>query len=548
MADGTWEVRLTASDASGHSSRASTNVVIQTGVRKLGRLRLEFAEFAVQTRAASVAVKRIYDGLDLTSGPLGHGWRFDFDVGHGERSHPLKDGWQTKDVGLFLPELIIVPAADHLMTYVLPDGRVYQFIVDMELPRGLLPSLAPTYPTFTEVTSRGATLTPLRADFSAYSVTDFRDNIYVPIPADGGTIIELNTGNDWEPAYYRLHTDFGEDITYEGRTGRPVKFDDGTGVKLEYSSTGVRLNGQDVIRLELGTDGLVSAATNTLSGEKVSYARESNGDLTTVTLADGNKQTFVYAAGSRLISYTTGNLAPERYEYDERGRITLRVASTGEQLRTTYDDIRRMVVSTDPAGSSVTTLFNADGNPTSVTDPFGNTTTFTYVPGTSKETSRTDPLGHTWQTQYDSRDRATVHIDPLGHKTQLTYVGNFDRATVAIDGEGRTFKENLDNQGRPTAWILPDGTTVRSFTYPDDRTRVETDARGRTTTTVFDEQSRMVSEIDDYGTTTNSYNDVNHSVEINKADGTKSTANIDFFGRMTRLQTSVGTIQYTYGM
>ena len=227
--------------------------------------------------------------------------------------------------------------------------------------------------------------------------------------------------------------------------------------------------------------------------------------------------------------------------------MTRHFAANGAVTTTAYDDPNHLVIVTDAAGNTVTTQYDTDGNIAKVTDPLGNVTTYTHAPGTDHETSRTDPLGHTWQAAYDARGRRIGTVDPLGDTITIGYDATTGRQTTAVDGEGRTFTELTDANGRVTAFQMPDGTVVRSFSYPDPSTIVSADAHG-TTTTTYDSRGRVISVTDGAGTRTTTYDDVHHTATFTAADGSVSSGTLDALQRFTTLNTaSGGTFHYTYG-
>jgi RHS repeat-associated protein len=544
IADGTWQLVLTATDAAGNSGSTSVSVVVNTGVRKLTAIRLDFAEFQIRTNALELIVHRIYDGLDVGPGALGNGWKYDWDVGHQERPKLLENGWSAVLGGGFIPQFQIDPNYDHPLNFILSDGRVYTFTVALNTDTTIA-SILPVYPTFIETDTLGpATLKALRSDFSAYSTTDFSDNLSAGVGQD--LIFEnFDPSQPWEPVYYELDTQFNERYIFNAN-GQVQQFDDGSGFVFSTSPTGFSLNGVDILHFDFGADGKIAAATDTLDGARVQYQRDTNGDLTQVTLADGTLQTFVYAPGSHMTAYTTGSGDPDVYDYDDQGRVVRHVAPGGIITSTAYDDVNNRVTSTDAAGNSVTTQFDNDGNATRVTDPLGNVTIYTYKPGTNLQLTKKDPLGNIWQFDYDSKGNPNKFTDPLNHvRTQVT--DPTGRVTVATDAEGRVFAEQTDASNKVTAHVLPDGTVTKRFSYPDDSTVVETDPQGRNTTTHYDAKGRALSTTDPNGTETINYDDTHNSFSVTDRAGQVSGANLDRLGRTVGIQgPGTGTIQYTY--
>lgn len=549
--NGTWRLVLTAFDAAGNVGEAFISVSLE-GSAKPGMLRLEFTDLVIETRTASITLSRIYDSLDLRRTELGNGWRYEWHMGHLERPQEMKSGWNVVLCAfprcIPLPRFDVESLYDHPLRFVLPDGRRYEFLIEVEHD-DTIASIHPSRPVYFNLDGSAATLRTLNADFVPYSITSFELLVNPsPDPRDPDVYEDEDLQTPWEPAYYELTTDFGEVITFRTSDFEVIKFSEPDGVTIDLSGGDVNLDGENVVDLVRGPDGLVKAARDLMSGVQVTYAHDANGDLVAATTVDGFDQTFTYATGSRMLSYHIEGRAPELFEYDDQGRVLRHVLPSGAVENMTYDDAGRRVVKTDAAGNQVITEYNALGQVTSITDPLGHTTTFTYVSGSNDVASRTDPLGHVWKYEYDSRGRRTVMENPLGEKTIVEYAANTSRILQTTDGEGRVFREIPDASGRVTAFVLPDGTTARTFSYPAPNTTVSTDPFGNVETTVIDDRGRVTSEITPEGTWTSTYDDANHTRRSVHPDGTITHVTTDPLGRATRIAYGDGTaFNYAWG-
>lgn len=350
----------------------------------------------------------------------------------------------------------MVPDYPHPLTFELADGRVYQWLLMIE-GDGSLSSVHAVRPQFYQVNGGPATIEALSANLTPYS--------------NFGSVTEDITGNvEWIPRYYRIDTEYDESVTFDATTGEAMIYQDGSGVRVDRLNHTITKNGKPLIELTT-SGGFVTQATDTQTGATVTYTRDPAGDLVQVTGADGLTQTYTYASGSRLSSYTVPGIAPELFAYDDQGRIIEHVAPGGVLTFTQYDDAKSRIIQRDAAGNTVTTTYGNDGHILSVTDPLGHTTSFTYLPGSNRMASRTDPLGHTWTFQYDASGRQSKLVDPLGNALELAYDSATGQVTSIKDQEGRTFLQPLDPLGRPSALVLPSGGTARSLSYPT--TRVE---------------------------------------------------------------------------
>jgi RHS repeat-associated protein len=542
LANGEYRIVVTATDASGAENSAQLDLRA-TGDVKPGVLRLVFTDLTIRTSTTELQMNRVYDSLDLRRGELGYGWRYEWHIGHLERPQEIQHGWSAYICGGFIPEFCIDSDVDHPIRFLLPDGREYDFLITLQ-GDGALSSIHQANPVYIETTTTGATLQTLDENFVPFSTTDYDITVVEP-----DAYVDLDLGDPWEPAYYELTTQFGEVLTFRTSTFDIVKFKEPNGVTVDLTTPNMQMNGQDTVAFTYGPTGLVTSATDLLSGHKVLYTQDANDDVVSATTADGFLQSFTYAGDHRMLSYQTPGSGADLYTYNDQGRIATHVAPSGAVENYSYDDVGQTVSKSDAAGHTVTTTYDSDGRALSITDPEGHTETFTYVPGSDQIASRTDPLGHTTTYEYDSQGRRTVIRNALGEATTMTYDTQSDRIVQGVDGAGRVYKEVLDSNGALTAFVQPDGQTVKSFTYPDDHTVVSTDGMGRTQTFSFDDRGRVVSYTAQNGKTwTTTYDDTNFTRTTQHPDGTTTVATLDALDRITKLVSSTGsTFQYQWG-
>ena len=541
VANGTYDLVLGAVDAAGNEASTSVAVFVE-GNNKLGRLRLSFEDMRVRTATSEVVLNRVYDGLETSLGELGHGWRYEWSMGHLEQPVPMFNGWEVV-YNPMPPGWSIIPQHDHPVTFVLADGRVFRFVVLIE-PQPGYSSVVAARPDWLELTTTGATLTMLDEDGAPYP-----DTWEMVVDQISGTVFDDHTTSDlFAPTWYQVDTDWNEVFWFEAATGRLAAWRDASGVQINVIDDEVTLDGQPLIEFETDAEGLVTAATDVLSGNRVEYTRDAANDLVQAIGIDGASQTFVYDDAHNLVSYAVPGQAPETWVYDDQGRVIEHVDAAGVVTLTTYDDAANTVITSDAAGNQVTTVYDDQGRVHQVTDPLGHTTAWTYVPGTDLEATRTDPLGNTWEFEYDDRDRRTVIRNPLDEEITYLFDDDTGRVTQATDGEGRSFSELLDDEGRPVAWVLADGTTARSFSY-DGNTTTITDGLGQTSQVTLDDRGRVVARTrSDGGVVTTTFDDVLHQVSTVTAEGNPLSATLDPLSRFTEVDLGEGgTIGYDWG-
>ena len=515
VVNGLYDLKLIAWDAAGNGMSTWVTVEIGGGV-KLGAVRLSFADLRISTGVDQLTLRRVYDGLDLSKGPLGYGWRWEWDGAHGEQPEEMSEGWSVTYIS-FPPSFELSADYAHPVRLLLQDGRVFSFVVEAETEhslasvprrqaghhRALGHRLHPAHPRPQLPSLLDEHLRPLHHEQRRH---DVRGPGLHSVGA-GPTTRSPPTGTRCSPSPPRM--------------ARWSRLRDEEGVEIDLRSATVTLDGEDLVRFTR-TGGFVTAAENVLTGDRVTYTQDADGNLTDVGGVDGSTSSFTYDRSHRLASYVTDGLDPETWTYDAAGRLIAHTQSSGATTSWDYDDDADAITVTDALGASVTSTYNDAGKVVEIVDARGGVSTFDYD-ADGNEISQTDPLGNTTESTYDDRGRRTMIRDATGAEVRLAY-GEGDRVTSATDGEGREFREELNSSGAPTAWVLPDGTAAMRFAY-SDRTVTQTDAMGHTWTKTYDDRGRVTQRVDEEGrTSTAVYDDAAHTVEITTAEGEVHTA------------------------
>jgi hypothetical protein len=314
FANGYWELRLTAVDASGAQSTTSVHVLVGrippfslTSGQPAGIVNppaIDIVDFPGST------VGRTYEGLAPSAVGPGRGWSVAWlpapiqsllTTARAQRPNPLGSGWAVILAGGFIPQFQIDPTYDHLLILPFADGRIYEFDVAF-VTDNTIASILPAYPTVTELTATGATLQLLDGTFRAYSTTDFSDNLSIGSGLDF-IFQNFDATNLWEPAYYRLTTEFGEVYTFAS-AGSLVRAQHTTlsaGPLVDLTGPSVTVGGVSSYTV-IGTGGLVDSITSVLNGQRVSFTRNTAGDL---VRASGPHEidAFAYGPAGDLLSY-----------------------------------------------------------------------------------------------------------------------------------------------------------------------------------------------------------------------------------------------------
>jgi hypothetical protein len=250
------------------------------GTEKLGVIRLAFEDFRVRTGTTELVVQRIYDGLDLSPGELGNGWRYEWSMGHVEVPEEMHLGWTVRYIS-WPPSFEVTPDYDHPVNLALPDGRNIQFLVLLDLDPGLS-SIHPARPEFLELSTTGSTIRALDERFNPYSTTEY--DLYVI-----SDVVYENLDFDiWEPRYWEVTTDWDEVFTFDARTGEAVRIRGSDGVEITRTGTGLSLGATEILRFTRDAAGRITRAMDTVADVSVEYRYDALGDLVGVTAIDGS--------------------------------------------------------------------------------------------------------------------------------------------------------------------------------------------------------------------------------------------------------------------
>ena len=277
---------------------------------------------------------------------------------------------------------------------------------------------------------------------------------------------------------------------------------------------------------------------------------------------------------------------PERYEYDDDGRIVSFTDLSGTAFAQTHDALGRATsaVSTDgtasveyvegtswprrivsPGGRETSIEHDAAGNPIRITDALGNVSTLRWsaqgdllaftdplgktasrtVDASGLTLSMTDPLGRTVSLERDRRGNVSRVTDPAGLSTTFAY-DVLDRATATTDALGRTTSYEYDAAGRLIGLVDPAGATT-GFAH-DEFGRVVSETRPDGTTVLYAHRADNLldSVTDPRGVVTSYRYDEGRRVTRVEAGRTRHSFAYDVLGRLTRADGGAVRVQFDY--
>lgn len=197
----------------------------------------------------------------------------------------------------------------------------------------------------------------------------------------------------------------------------------------------------------------------------VRYRYDDKGRLTDVVNSSGRTMRFDYDTTGRVVRWQDRNDEWYRYVYDERGRC-VRTEGSGDALACSIEYSPGVTTYTNSLGHSTVYHFNEAMQLSGVVDALGNTTSNEWDRYDRPLVSR-DALGRETRYEYDEMGNLIVLTRPDGKQTRSTY--NEWGQPIAVTGpDGLTRRADYDDRGNIVALVSADGAV----------TRMERDARG----------------------------------------------------------------------
>jgi RHS repeat-associated protein len=502
MANGLYELRITAYDANGNVSRRQSAEPIEINSKlKIGQFSLAFQDIAVPVAGIPITVQRIYNSFNKQKGDFGVGWDMALYSGiKVQITRELGTNWRAEQASWWVNgwtyRLVTDRVPKVLVTYA--NGRQDRFEFTPRFATGP-PYLDPRYVT--------PEFTPLEGTASTLEAMADNDLILYPWPAypNGNRLLDSST-NIYNPDRFRLTTAEGMSFVISKSSGLQ-SITDLNGNTISFSASGISHSSGLSISMQRDTQGRIVRITDPI-GYEVWYTYDGNGDLVKFTNQEGGEFLFAYDGDHNLVSIVD----PRGVEvlsttYDEQGRMIATRDGLGRTTAITHDKDAAVEYVTDRNGKTTAYAYDTDGNIVRVTDPEGNQTFYTYDERGNK-LSKTDALGNTTRWTFDEFNNKLSETDPLGHTRSWTY-NSRNQILTATDPIGNLSEYRYDDRGNLTRKIdaLNEETT---YTYDAAGNRVSmTDCQGHVTTYAYDAYGNKTAEIDALGNRTEYLYDTN---------------------------------------
>jgi RHS repeat-associated protein len=265
-------------------------------------------------------------------------------------------------------------------------------------------------------------------------------------------------------------------------------------------------------RVAVDRDGARITALRLLTGPSgdiplVRYGYDDAGRLTEVVNSSGRPTTFAYDPAGRVVRWEDRNGEWYAYTYDEHGRC-VRTEGSGGALTCTigYDTERRTTTFTDSRGQVSRYQFTETGQLAREISPLGNVASFEWD-SDGKLVTHTDPLGAVTRYRYDAAGNMVAVVRPDGAEATSEY-NELGQTTSTTEPDGAVWRYEYDAAGNRTAITDPSGATTR-FAYNGlGHLTSTTNALGQTSRLVSNAVGLVVSATDPLGVTARYQRDV----------------------------------------
>jgi RHS repeat-associated protein len=477
-----YVLRLTVIDRA--DNRSQTEITVQLNRdKKVGNFTLAFQDLNVPMAGIPISVVRSYDSRDKSLGDFGIGWRLDVQslrlrvIGVGGQ------GWeQIRSGGVLSRRYTISPTRLHKVAITLPDGKVEEFDLTVSpSSQGFVPILVVDAVYSPRALTRGS----LRA---------LGDTRLVTFGAVGAIDLLTESGLEvFNPQEFEYTTAEGQ-VVLISRVDGVRQIRDRSGNTVSFSATGITHSAGKSISFSRDAQNRITSVTDP-NGHVQNYSYDINGDLASHTDAEGRSTGFLYNYDHGLIEIRDPRgVRPIRNEYDDAGRLIKTIDAYGKEISYTHDLGANREVITDRLGNATIHVYDDQGNVTQTADALGGVTNRSYD-ARGNTLSEQDPLGRTRSYTYDGQDNRLTETDPLGKTATYRYNGNRQVLSV-IDALGRTTSNTYDAAGNLTSSTDPAG-NVTSYSYDSRGLQLtRTDSLGKLSSYAYDASGNLTTETD----------------------------------------------------
>jgi len=583
MLNGLFDLRLSATDQYGQTSRTKVSVIVEKNL-KVGNFTVSFTDLSIPVAGVPMEVTRTYDSRDKRVGDFGFGWTLGLRNIRVEKSGVIGLKWYETVSQEVFPNYCLEAIGSHAVTVTFPGGKVFKF----------KPSVTPHCQRNAPIVAGNISFEAMPGTVGKLETVDSSDVLIdgsVPGPVN---LIGFGGGVDiFNSFIFKFTAQDGTSYIIDQRTGLQ-SMSDLSGNTLTISPNGIVHSSGKSIVFHRDIAGRIDSITDP-NGNSMFYEYDPNGDLISYKDNENNISTYTYDANHRLLTIKDPrNIQPIRndhdpdgrlishtdafgkhitylhdipnrtetvtdrlnhptvFEYDERGNVLKKTDARGGVTEFTYDANDNVLTEKNALNKTTTYTYDENNNRTSVKDPLGNLTQFTYN-ALGKVLTVEDPLHHVTTNTYDSAGRLKTTEDPLHNITSYIYSvfsGQMISMTDALnhtthyDYTGGYVTKQTDTLSNETTFTYDDNGNSKSQTLKRTNamgqvetitTNYEYDKLNRLTKTIFADGSFTKIEYNSIGQQAGAVDQLNHRTEFTYDD----------MGRLTKTTYADSTFEET---
>jgi len=554
LRNGLYELILRATDVNGQIGQ-TVNPVVVTGGKKVGNFSVTLQDLNIPLAGIPITVSRTYDSRRKNEKlDFGYGWSIDYQNVTVEESAEPTTGWvRTQETQVFKINGIptnfqgtcMRPGENKTVTVTLPNDDVEIFTVRL---RGITGSqIADSDPDCDLTPSNNYDLFFDPDEDTDSTLVSYADsNLFYN--GAGNLVDDIIDEDPTSVTKYRLTTRFGfiynldEDFGVESIV-------DPNGNSLTYSDTGIVHSSGKSVSFVRNTDGLITSITDP-NGHVIGYQYSSNTDLVSSSDVLDNTTSYRYDNEHGLVDIEDPlgrNLVKNIYDSD--GRLIAQEDSDGNRTNFSHDLTSDQSIVTDRLGRVQVFNYDDRGNVTSEVDALGNITSYTFD-ANDNQLSLTDALGRITNATYDENDDQLTQADALGNVVSFTY-NDLGQELTVTDESGDVFTNAYDLAGNLLSITDPDNNIASNTINIQGLPATVTDALGNATTFTYDPNGNKATETNALGETITFTVDANSNVLSESITRTLADSNIvtettsfeyDEFNRVIKTTDALGNI------
>jgi RHS repeat-associated protein len=490
LLNGIAQIRLTGVDQSGQTTSAIVHVVVTRNV-KVGNFTLAFNDLTIPVAGIPIQIIRTYDSRNKSIGDFGFGWTLSVKATKIETNGVLGNNWAGTTSGGAFPTYCVQPSRNHVVSVRLQDGTVYQFVPTLN---GGCQPLVPPQSVDMAFTPTGAT--PANVTLTAINGTGLLVTGSFPGPVQ---LFDLSNVQAFDPDQFTLTIPDGRKFLVSQTFGVQSIADTNNNT-LTFSASGITSSTGKGVTFARDAQNRITTITDP-AGNTLAYAYTVNGDLATFSDQLKNVSTFTYDGAHDLLSFQDPRgVQPLRNVYDDSGRLIQEIDAFGHVIDLTHDLAAKTETITDRLGNPTTSVYDNDGNIIVTTDALGNVTRATFDAHDNK-LSETNALGKTRTYTYDANNNRLTETDPLSNTTKYTY-NSLNEVLTITDPLAHVTANTYDAKGNLISTRDPTG-NLTSYTYNASGLRTSmADALGGVTSYQYDGSGNLTQQTDPLGNVT----------------------------------------------